>query len=133
MRGWRTIHSASLTAWLLLVGCGQSASSAASFAALYQKGPPEGVEVTHVDEHEHSPARTNALDDNPVVIRAALSHAAYTRTTPGTLALKIDLAAALEEASAQRPALNLALEEEATAHHLRVWSPETLNLPRSGT
>lgn len=109
MRGCRTTHSVSLTAWLLLVGCGQSASSAATFATVYQEGPPEGVEPAHVDEQEHPPSRTDALDDSPVVIRAALSHAAYTRTTPGTLALKIDLAAALDEASVQRPALNLAL------------------------
>ena len=109
MSGRRTIHSVSLTAWLLLVACSQSVSSAASFAPVYQDGPPEGVEPIHVDEHEHSPARTDALDDHPVVIRAALSHAAYTRTFPGTLALKIDLVAALDEASVQRPALNLAL------------------------
>ncbi|MEE9294738.1 MAG: hypothetical protein V3W34_07240, partial [Phycisphaerae bacterium] len=99
----------SLTAWLLVVGCGQSASSAATFPTVYQEGPPEGVEPTDGDEHERPPSRTDALDDSPVVIRAALSHAAYTRTTPGTLALKIDLAAALDEASVQRPALNLAL------------------------
>ncbi len=109
MRGCRTTHSVSFTALLLLVGCGQSASSAATFATVYQEGPPEGVEPAHVDEQEHPPSRTDALDDSPVVIRAALSHAAYTRTTPGTLALKIDLAAALDEASVQRPALNLAL------------------------
>ena len=105
MRGRRTIHSVLLTAWLLLGVRGQSASSAASFAAVYQEGPPQGVESTQADEHE----RTNSLDASPVVIRAALSHAAYTRTTPATLALKIDLTAALGEASVQRPALNLAL------------------------
>ena len=109
MRGRRTIHSVLLTAWLLLGVCSPAASSAASFATVHQEGPPKGEEPTQADEQDHPAARTEALDDNPVVIRAALSHAAYTRTTPATLALKIDLTAALGEASVQRPALNLAL------------------------
>ncbi|MCZ6542374.1 MAG: VWA domain-containing protein, partial [Planctomycetota bacterium] len=107
MRSVRTIHSSPLAAWLLLLGCGYSLSSAAVFEALHQEGPPEAAE--HTPELEIQPSPANAQDDSPVVMRAALSHPAYTRSIPGTLALKIDLAGAVGEASGQRPVLNLAL------------------------
>ena len=54
-------------------------------------------------------AQTNAQDDGPVVMQAALSHPAHTASFPRTLALRVDLAATVETASTQRPPLNLAL------------------------
>ena len=106
----RSDHFVSPRSWmacLLLLGCGYSLCSAAVFEALYQEGPPEAAE--HTPELEIQPSPANAQDDSPVVMRAALSHPAYTRSIPGTMALKIDLAGAVGEASVQRPLLNLAL------------------------
>jgi len=45
----------------------------------------------------------------PLVMSAALSHTAYSRSFPRSLTLKIDLAAAAPPRSRQRPPLNLAL------------------------
>ncbi len=49
------------------------------------------------------------LEGGPLVIQAALSHTAYSRSLPAALTLKIDLAAAPNPALPQRPPLNLAL------------------------
>ena len=62
-----------------------------------------------VSAQSQAHAQTNARDDGPVVMRAALSHAAYTASFPETLSLKIDLAAGVDQMSQQRPPLNLAL------------------------
>lgn len=50
-----------------------------------------------------------AADEPPLVMTAALSHAAYSRSFPSALTLKIDLAAVTQPRSRQRPPLNLAL------------------------
>ena len=54
-------------------------------------------------------AQSNARDDGPVVMRATLSHEAYTASYPEALSLKIVLAAGVHQMSQQRPPLNLAL------------------------
>ncbi len=54
-------------------------------------------------------AQANAQDDGPLVVRAALSHAAYSKSFPGTLALRINYAAAADVRRDDRPPLNLAL------------------------
>jgi Ca-activated chloride channel family protein len=54
-------------------------------------------------------AQVNAQDDGPLVMRAALSHAAYSESYPGTLALRISYAVAADVPRDDRPPLNLAL------------------------
>ncbi len=54
-------------------------------------------------------AQANDPDNGPLVMRAALSHAAYSRSFPGTLALRINYAEAADVPPDDRPPLNLAL------------------------
>ena len=57
-------------------------------------------------ENSEAPA---PIEGGPLIIHAALSHTAYSRSLPDALTLKIDLAAAPNPALPQRPPLNLAL------------------------
>lgn len=63
-----------------------------------------GVAWAH---EEAAPASAQAASE-PVVLRAALSHAAYAKGSPPALFLKVDYAVAADP-SAQRPPLNIAL------------------------